>query len=62
MRDNLGELLPSPSSFLAPIIPAEELLDRNPALHLPVIHGLLRQGETLNLIAAPKIGKSWLAH
>ena len=62
MRDNLGELLPSPSSFLAPIIPAEELLDRNPALHVPVIHGLLRRGETMNLVAAPKIGKSWLAH
>jgi len=27
----------------------------------PVIHGLLRRGETMNLIAAPKTGKSWVA-
>ncbi len=26
----------------------------------PVIHGLLREGETMNVIAAPKTGKSWL--
>jgi hypothetical protein len=32
-----------------------------PILRQPVIHGLLRQGETLNIISAPKIGKSWLA-
>jgi len=32
-------------------------------LHLlrkPVIHGLLRSGETMNVIAPPKTGKSWL--
>lgn len=27
----------------------------------PVVHGLLRQGEIMNLIGAPKTGKSWLA-
>jgi hypothetical protein len=27
----------------------------------PVIHGLLRRGETMNVIAPPKVGKSWLA-
>ena len=26
----------------------------------PLIHGLLREGETMNVIAAPKTGKSWL--
>jgi hypothetical protein len=26
----------------------------------PIIHGLLRRGETLNVIAPPKTGKSWL--
>jgi len=31
-----------------------------PELRKPVIHGLLRQGETMNLISAPKMGKSWL--
>jgi hypothetical protein len=29
-------------------------------LRTPVIDGLLREGETMNLISAPKIGKSWL--
>lgn len=29
-------------------------------LRKPVIHGLLRRGETMNVIAAPKTGKSWL--
>ena len=27
----------------------------------PIIYGLLREGETMNLIAASKVGKSWLA-
>jgi hypothetical protein len=31
------------------------------SLNPPVIHGLLREGETMNLIASPKIGKSWMA-
>ena len=30
-------------------------------LNMPVIHGLLREGETMNFIGAPKTGKSWLA-
>jgi len=31
-----------------------------PVLRPPVIHGLLREGETMNVIASPKTGKSWL--
>ncbi len=31
-------------------------------LREPVIHGLLRRGETMNFIAPPKAGKSWLAY
>jgi hypothetical protein len=31
-----------------------------PQLRPPVIHGLLREGETMNVIASPKTGKSWL--
>lgn len=38
-----------------------ELLLECPTLRPPVIQGLLRQGETMNLIASPKTGKSWLA-
>jgi hypothetical protein len=44
---------------LAPISLAD-LVARYPDLRRPVIHGLLRQGETMNVISAPKIGKSWL--
>jgi len=38
-----------------------DLLLECPTLRPPVIQGLLRQGETMNLIASPKTGKSWLA-
>lgn len=43
-------------------IDAVDLQSQNPDLHEPVIEGLLRVGETANLIAAPKTGKSWLAY
>jgi hypothetical protein len=39
-----------------------ELLRDNPQLHPPVIHGLLRRGETANLISISKAGKSWLSY
>ena len=29
-------------------------------LHEPILNGLLRRGESMNLVAAPKTGKSWL--
>jgi len=37
-----------------------ELMARHEGLNRPVIHGLLREGETMNVIASPKVGKSWL--
>ncbi|MGB2824709.1 MAG: AAA family ATPase, partial [Phycisphaerae bacterium] len=37
-----------------------ELLVAYPQLRRPLIHGLLREGETANIIAPPKTGKSWL--
>jgi hypothetical protein len=37
-----------------------DIVVKYPALREPVIHGLLREGETMNVISAPKIGKSWL--
>jgi hypothetical protein len=37
-----------------------ELLDRHTELRPPVIHGLLRRGETMNVIPTSKTGKSWL--
>lgn len=42
------------------IVTVRELLADHPALRPPVIHGLLRRGETMNVIASPKTGKSWL--
>ena len=37
-----------------------ELTSEHPNLRPPIIHGLLREGETMNIIASPKTGKSWL--
>lgn len=37
-----------------------ELMATYPSLRPPVIEGLLREGETLNVIAPSKLGKSWL--
>lgn len=39
---------------------AEDLLDQYPDLERPVFDGLLRVGETMNLIATSKARKSWL--
>lgn len=36
------------------------LMTDYPELREPVVHGLLRVGETMNVIASPKYGKSWL--
>ncbi len=44
-----------------PPVSLREMIDQNPKLRPPVIEGLLRQGETMNLVASPKAGKSWLA-
>jgi hypothetical protein len=49
------------SSTRLTMLSVAELCRRNPELRAPVIAGLLRQGETMNVISAPKIGKSWLA-
>jgi hypothetical protein len=37
-----------------------DLIRANPAMRRPLVHGLLRSGETMNIIAAPKTGKSWM--
>lgn len=49
---------PEPPAF--PMQTLRELVMRYPHLRPPVVHGLLREGETLNVIASPKVGKSWL--
>ena len=40
---------------------AGELIRDFPTMRPPVIEGLIRRGETLNIVAAPKMGKSWLS-
>ncbi len=50
---------PAPAPIHAPLS-ARELIVAHPRLRPPVVHGLLRAGETMNVIAAPKTGKSWL--
>lgn len=59
---NRGEARADESGILRPAFKTlGELVMEYPELRPPVIHGLLRQGETMNVIAAPKVGKSWLA-
>lgn len=41
-------------------VPVNQLYTAHPQLNRALIHGLLRQGETANVIAASKEGKSWL--
>lgn len=43
-------------------IPFSELVASHPKLREPVIDGVLRQGETCNVIASPKIRKTFLVH
>ncbi len=40
---------------------ARELLSSHPRLRDPVVEGIAREGELVNVIAPPKTGKSWLA-
>ena len=52
---------PPPQVFSAPIS-LGALIHDYPSLRPPVIHGILRETEIMNLIAAPKTGKSWLVN
>jgi hypothetical protein len=44
------------------IVSASDLIKRNPNLAPVLVEGLLRRGETANIIAPPKCGKSWLTY
>jgi hypothetical protein len=57
-NSTLADPAPPPSQ-LRPLT-VRELMRNYPELRRPVIHGLLREGETMNIIASPKTGKSWL--
>jgi len=43
-------------------VSAVSLMRQHAEMRPPVIEGLLRQGEVANIVAAPKIGKTWLVH
>lgn len=45
---------------LPPVYSYLDLRREFPGMREPVIEGLLRRGETMNVIAPPKTGKSWL--
>ncbi|TWT73305.1 AAA family ATPase [Allorhodopirellula solitaria] len=44
------------------IVSAADLIAEYPALREPIIQGVCRRGETVNIIGAPKLGKSWFIH
>lgn len=39
-----------------------DLIRRNPKLRETVVDGIVRRGETCNIIANPKVGKSWMSY
>ena len=54
------QMLSATGAGLSPVC-LTDLVAQHPSLRPPVIHGLLRRGETMNIISASKIGKSWLS-
>jgi hypothetical protein len=63
LQQQVAALRSKPTSEAAKLRPVGvgELIRNNPSLRPVVIDGLLREGETANLIAASKTGKSFLA-
>jgi hypothetical protein len=53
---------PPPSPLVFDPISASDLIRDYPDLRPVVIEDLLREGETMNVVASPKTGKSWLVH
>lgn len=65
MLDALPKPLSQPTATVGIPVPlavksVRQLINENPDLRRPIIHGLIREGETMNVIASPKVGKSWL--
>ena len=50
----------STSDDKLPIVRLKDLITTFNGLHKPIVHGMLREGETMNIIASPKMGKSLL--
>jgi hypothetical protein len=49
-----------PAVFIPRRFKAGELEDEFPELDPPIIEGLVREGETINIVSVSKVGKSWL--
>lgn len=52
---------PKPAAALE-TVSIENLIDSHPRLHDPLIDGVCRLGETVNVISTTKIGKSWFLY
>jgi hypothetical protein len=59
--DTTGRMLATPADPGPPVVRLVDLVEKHPKLRPPIIDGILRRGETANVVAAPKQGKSWLA-
>ena len=53
---------PAPADDEPKPIPVDKLVEEYPKLRPVIINGFLRMGETMNIIAPPKTGKSWLVN
>ncbi len=63
LRDRLGGVMEDHSFDVADsLLTARQLIEHHAALKPPLVDGLLRRGEVMNLISAPKIGKSWTTY
>lgn len=63
-RRRLGELYDGAAddTYGIPFEYADRLIVSAPAMRPVILEGLLRVGEVMNVVAAPKTGKSWLVH
>jgi hypothetical protein len=57
---NKPEVVEESASAELTVVTAANLVATHSDYRKPLIEGLLREGETMNIIAAPKVGKSWL--
>ena len=62
VQSRLHDELQGNGTSAASIISVGELIEGPTRMRQPVVDGLLRRGETGNIIAASKVGKSWLAY
>ena len=61
LLESFGQQPDDSTDTIAPPVCLAKLIVDHPRMRPPVIDGILREGETMNLIASPKTGKSWLS-